>query len=154
MNLVKKVVLGGSLLVAATVLALTAAKGLDWAAVRGGGSAGSDDEILALTRALEEELGHEPAVDMVCVYPVVGVGPCVPGRGGSREVTLTFDDYQLPATPDPREHARRIARLAHERSVFGAESDKTVVVFREGDEWASVTRRYSFARAGLVAFQP
>ena len=78
------------------------------------------------------------------------MAPCVPGRSGSREVTLTFDDYQLRPALDPREHARRIAQFAHERSTFAEESDKTVVVFRDGDEWASMTRKYSFVMADLV----
>ncbi len=78
------------------------------------------------------------------------MAPCVPGRSGSREVTLTFDGYPLSPALDPREHARRIARFAYERSTFAEESDKTVVVFREGDEWASVTRKYSFVMADLA----
>lgn len=142
--------LGCALLVILVLLGLAAAVGIHW----GDGPDSSDDEIAALTSALEQEFGHPPVVDLVCVYPVVGVGPCVPGRGGSREVALTFEDYALPPASSAQEHARRIARFAHESSAFATESDKTVVVFHEGDEWASVTRRYSFEVTDLARAAP
>lgn len=100
---------------------------------------------MELALELARQLGDQPDVSFVCRLPVVGEAPCLPGEGaGTREVTLTFTDYDLPAGVDPQEHARRIAAIAHESSGFAREADETVVVFHEGDESASVLRRYSF----------
>lgn len=72
-------------------------------------------------------------------------------EGGAREVTLTFSDYDPPPGVDPRELARSMARAAYESSAFAAESGKTMVVFEEGDDSASVVRKFSFAAGELAA---
>ena len=69
---------------------------------------------------------------------------------GSREVALTFTNYELPKGVTPEEQARRIAIFAFKASAFARESDKTEVIFEEGSEAARVSRRYSFGGEELA----
>ena len=126
--------------------------GLDWDGIGNADEGGGGDAERELGEVLSREFGVPPNVEFVCTLPVVGEAPCLPGdSAGQREVTLTFADYELPEGVDPREHARRIAVVAHDTSPFVRESNKTEVVFQEGDEWASVLRKYSFTAGQLTA---
>ena len=117
-----------------------------------GGSNGSANEEAELGQELTRQFGNRPAVKLVCYLPVVGEAPCLPGEGpGRRQATLTFTDYELPTGVDPQIHARRIVAAAYEASSFIREADKTEVVFHEGDESASVLRRYSFGAGEIGA---
>lgn len=149
--MVKKTLLGCAILAVLLAVGLTLLAGLDWSAIGTAGDSGSRDEKLGLARELSREFGDQLTVEFVCRLPVVGEVPCLPGEGaGSREVTLTFTGYQLPAGVNPHEHARRIAGVAYAASTFLRGSDKTTVVFHEGDESASVRRSYSFAAHELA----
>ena len=130
------------------VVGIVLVSGVDWDQI--GGNNGSGDGELGLGQELARRFGSQPVVEFVCHLPVVGKAPCPPGRGaGERQATLTFTGYELPAGVDPQDHARQIAAAAYEASGFVRDADKTEVVFFEGDESASVLRRYSFAASEL-----
>ena len=134
------------------ILGVALLVGIDWERVVGGGEDAGGDPELELALELAESFGDQPEVELVCRLPVVGEAPCLPSeRAGSRELTATFTDYEPPAGVDPREHAWEIARAAYQSSVLVRESDRAVIVFHQGDESASVTRRYSFRAGELTA---
>ena len=148
--MVKKALLGCSALVVLVVVGIAVVVTLN--RDTNGIARGTDNETHSLSQGLEQEFGGQPQVELVCRFPVVGIAPCIPNNDmGSREVTLTFTNYVLPKGVTPEEQARRIAILAFKTSVFVRESDKTEVIFEEGSESASVSRRYSFSGEELAA---
>ena len=148
-HVIQKRLIGCSVFVVLLVAGIALLAGVDWDQV--GGENGSGGEEAELGRELAAKFGNQPTVEFVCSLPVVGEAPCLPGQGaGTRDVTLTFSDYELPTGIDPQEHARRIALAAHEVSAFVRDADRTEIVFYEGDESASVLRKYSFAAEALT----
>jgi hypothetical protein len=110
----------------------------------------------SLGQDLEKEFGSPPLVEFECIFPVVGVAPCIlDSDSGRREVRLTFTNYELPGGISPEEQARRIALLSFEVSEFVKHSDKTEVIFENigsGESGNfSQTSKYSFDRDELAA---
>ena len=143
--MVKKVLLGCSAFVALVVVGIAVVVTLNGDTNGIDGAKGTDNDILSLSQDLEKEFGGQPQVDLVCRFPVVGIAPCINNEFGTREITLTFTDYELPQGVTPEVLARRIAILAFKTSAFARASDKIEVIFEEGSESASVSRRYSFS---------
>ena len=94
----------------------------------------SDTATESLSKDLEEEFGGQPLVEFICVLPLVGPAPCVLDNDEvSRQVTLTFTNYELPLGIAPEEQARRIAVLSFNASDFVKESDEMNVIFESTD---------------------
>ncbi len=144
-RLIKRL-LGCAVVVILLAVAVAVLGGVNWGAISGGGDSPPEGEKTQLAKALHSELGQLPRVEFTCRLPVVGEAPCPPGgSAGTREVVITFEDYPLPARVDIQVHAAEIAETACRASAFVKEADQTKVVFFEGDDVASVLRRYSFA---------
>ncbi len=149
--MVKKVLLGCSAFVVLVVVGIAVVVTLNWDTKGFDGAKGTDTDKYTLSQDLEKEFGGQPQVEFVCRFPVVGIAPCILNNDmGSREVTLTFTNYELPKGVTPEEQARRIAILAFKTSAFARESDETEVIFEERSESASVSRRYSFSGEELA----
>jgi hypothetical protein len=95
--MIKKFLLGCSAFVMMVAIGIAVAITLvgDW---RGsGGGKGSNNDPNFLRQQLAKEFSRQPEVEFVCRFPVVGPAPCILDSDmGSREVTLTFINYELP----------------------------------------------------------
>lgn len=112
----------------------------------------SDSATDSLSQDLEREFGGQPRVEFLCILPVVGPAPCILNSDtGSREVTLTFTNYELPQEVTAEDLARRIAALSFETSEFVKQSDRTAVVFELTEGGTSQTSKYSFGPEELAA---
>jgi hypothetical protein len=150
--MLKKVLLGCFAFVMLAVAGITLVVMLSgrWSGVDGGKGLSSDPDFLS--RHLAMEFSGQPDVEFVCRYPVVGPGPCLPNSDiGSREVTLTFNNYEPPGEVTLEEQARRIAIVAFKISAFANNSDEIQVAFVEGSESTSISRKYSFSGEELAA---
>ena len=153
MNGTRKVLLGCSAFAVLLILGIAALTGLNWSEIRSAAAQGSASEELALARELASEFGHQPEVEFECRLPVVEVAPCAlfAKERGSRDVRLTFSNFERPPGVAADELARRIARAAYQASTFAGRADRAEVVFEEGDESASVARRFAFSVQELAA---
>ena len=149
----KKVLLGCCVFAVLLILGIAAVTGLDWSEIRSAAAQGSASEELALARELARQFGHQPEVEFECRLPVVEVAPCalLAKERGSREVRLTFSNFERPPGVVADELARRIALAAYQASTFAGRADHAEIVFEEGDESASVARRFAFAVQELAA---
>ena len=148
----KKVLWGFSAFVVmvAVGIALVVTLSGSWNGLEGGKRSNNDPEFLR--QKLADEFSGQPEVEFVCRFPVVGPAPCIfDGDVGSREVTLTFINYELPNGVTPEEQARRIAIAAFKTSDFATNSDKTEVIFIESSDSTSLSRKYSFTSEDLAA---
>ena len=150
----RKVLLGCSAaVIMAALLAVAWLVFVDWRRAGAGGS-GTDDNT-TLARHLESAFGRRPDVAFVCRYPVVGTGPCVFDSDiGSREVAITFTDYEVPDETTQEDQARKIAILAAEASSFAKRADRTDIIFNDltGGDSSSVSRRYTFLVGDLAPY--
>ena len=149
----KKVFWGCSAFLVLVAVGLTVLVTLNWDK-SGIDASGTATDFLS--RDLEEEFGAQPHVEFTCILPIVGAAPCVLNKdAGSREVMLTFTNYELPKQITQEEQARRIAILSFKTSEFVQESDQTDVIFENTarSEFAntSQTSKYSFGREQLAA---
>ena len=150
--MVKKVLLACSAFVVLGVVGIAVVITLTWDTNAVDGAKGTANDEHSLSEDLEKTFGAQPKVEFVCSFPVVGIAPCVLNNDmGSREVTLTFTNYELPKGVTLEEQARRVARLAFKTSTFAMRSDTTEVIFETGSESATVSRRFSFSGEDLAA---
>jgi len=154
--MVKKILLACSAFVVLGVVGIAVVITLTWDTNAVDGAKGTANDEHSLSEDLEKTFGAQPKVEFVCSFPVVGIAPCVLNNDmGSREVTLTFTNYDLPEGVAAEERARRIAMLAFKTSAFVKEADKTDVIFEEIErsKSASVSRtsKYTFSREELIA---
>ena len=156
--MVKKLLWGCSAFVVLVGIGLAVVVALNWEQIASNideANKAVNDES-SLSQDLDKEFGGQPQVEFVCRLPVVGIAPCIlNSEAGTREVTLTFTNYELPEGVIPEERARQIAILAFKNSELTRESDKTDVIFEEitssGSASVSRTSRYSFSREELAA---
>ncbi len=123
--MIKKVLLGCSAFVGLVAVGIAVVVTLSggWNGLDEGTGLNNDPNFLR--QNLAKEFSGQPEVDFVCSFPVVGTAPCIlNSEMGSREVTLTFTNYELPKGVAPEEQARRIAILAFKTSAFAKESDR------------------------------
>ena len=150
--MVKKALLGCSALLVLVVVGIAVVVTLK-------GKTGIDASRTAtdsLSQDLEKKFGGRPHVEFTCILPVVGAAPCILNSdAGSREVTLTFTNYELPQEVALEDQARRIVILSFKTSEFVKESDRIEVIFEIAGrgEFANTSQisKYSFGREELAA---